>query len=65
MRYFGMENLYTVEEAAETLKIHPETLRDYLRDGKIGGVKLGRSWRLRETDLRAFVEARLIPAKQN
>lgn len=58
-----MENLYTVEETAEKLKIHPETVRDYLRDGKIGGVKVGRNWRIRESDILAFVNARAIPAK--
>jgi excisionase family DNA binding protein len=58
-----MENLYTVEEAASKLKIHHETMRDYLRERKITGVKVGRSWRVRESDLTAFVTANVIPAK--
>jgi excisionase family DNA binding protein len=58
-----MENLYTVEEAAEKLKIHHETMRDYLRERKITGVKVGRSWRVRESDLSAYINANVIPAK--
>lgn len=59
-----MENLLTVEETAEKLKAHPETVRDWIRKRELSGVKLGRSWRVRESDLQEFVNARLIPAKQ-
>lgn len=56
-----MEHLYTTEEAAAKLKIHHETMRGYLREHKITGVKIGRSWRVRESDLSAFVNAN-VPA---
>jgi excisionase family DNA binding protein len=46
-----MEEIYTPEEAAELLKIQPRTLRGWLRERRIGGVKVGREWRLREQDL--------------
>ena len=58
-----MESLLTVEETAEKLKKHPENVREFLRNGELAGVKLGRSWRVRESDLTAFVAARLRPAK--
>lgn len=58
-----MENLYTVEETAEKLKIHPETVRGWIRERRLSAVKVGREWRVRESDLVAFVNARLIPAK--
>lgn len=58
-----MEDLFTIEETAEKLKAHPETVRDWLRTRQLTGVKLGRSWRVRESDLREFVNARVIPAK--
>ncbi len=60
-----MENLLTVEETAEKLKTHPETVRDFLRGGQLAGVKLGRAWRVRESDLAAFVAARLRPARSS
>ncbi len=58
-----MENLLSIDETAEKLKSHPETVRRFIREGQLAGVKLGRSWRVREADLRAFVDARVIPAK--
>lgn len=60
-----MEHLYTTEEAAAKLKIHHETMRDYLREHKIAGVKIGRCWRVRESDLIAFISANATPAITN
>ncbi len=50
------EKLYTVEEAAEALGISPVTLGDWLRAKKITGTKIGRKWRITESDLQAFIE---------
>lgn len=58
-----MEHLYTTEEAAAKLKVHHETMRGYLREHKIAGVKIGRSWRVRESDLSAFISANVTPVK--
>ncbi|MGC2434680.1 MAG: helix-turn-helix domain-containing protein [Desulfobaccales bacterium] len=49
------EKVYTPEDAAEVLKVNPETIRQWLRKGKIGGFKAGRLWRLRERDIEAFL----------
>ena len=51
------EKLYSVEEAADTLGISPLTLGDWLRGGKIVGTKIGRKWRITESDLQAFIDA--------
>jgi excisionase family DNA binding protein len=53
-----VERLLTPEEAANRLGIAPRTLREWLRSGKLPGVKLGRLWRIRETDLKAFIAKR-------
>ena len=45
------EKLYTKEEAAEILSISPVTLGDWLRAGKMRGVKVGRLWRIPESAL--------------
>lgn len=50
-----VERLLTPEEAAHKLGIAPRTMREWLRSGKLLGVKLGRLWRIRETDLEAFI----------
>lgn len=49
------ENLLTPEEAAERLAVSPKTVRDWLRSGELKGVKVGRLWRIRPTDLEAFI----------
>ena len=51
------ERLYSVEEAAEAMGISPLTLGDWLRAGKIVGTKIGRKWRITESDLQAFIDA--------
>jgi excisionase family DNA binding protein len=49
------EKVYTPEGAAEALMVSPKTIREWLRTGKLGGVKVGRLWRVRESDLEAFL----------
>jgi excisionase family DNA binding protein len=52
--------LYTVGELAEYFRVDPESIRRWLRDGRLIGINLGRrsGWRIRQADLEAFVEAR-------
>jgi excisionase family DNA binding protein len=51
-----MEKLYTPEEAAKFLAVNPNTVRTWLREGQIKGVKLGgRIWRISEEDLKDFI----------
>ncbi len=48
-----MEKLLTVEQASAVLNVHGETVRQWLRSGKLRGVKMGhRSWRVPEGALR-------------
>ena len=37
---------FTVNEAAELLRIHPKTVQRYLRLRKLPGVKCGKAWRV-------------------
>lgn len=52
------EKVYTPEEAAEALSVHRETIRQWLRSGKLGGVKVGRLWRVRERDLQKVLQTK-------
>lgn len=49
------ERLLTPDEAAERLAISSKTVRNWLREGRLHGVKVGRLWRLRERELEAFL----------
>jgi excisionase family DNA binding protein len=44
-----MERLLTVDDVAERLQIHPETIRRWLREGRLEGIRLSRraGWRVR------------------
>jgi excisionase family DNA binding protein len=48
-----MESLLTVREASMILHVHPETLRRYIREGKILATKNG-IWRMQESDVEKF-----------
>lgn len=49
--------LYTPEEVAEMLKVQPRTVREWLRDKKLKGAKLGKEWRVKKEDIEAFISA--------
>jgi excisionase family DNA binding protein len=46
-----MGEILTIHEASARLKLKPETVRDWLKSGKLKGVKLGRVWRVDAEDL--------------
>ncbi len=47
----------TLKEVAERLKLHPNTLRRYAKEGKLAAMKFGRVWRIEEEDLKEFMRA--------
>lgn len=49
-----MENLFNVNQAAFILKVHPLTIRRYIKEGKLKAVRAGGSVRIKESDLQAF-----------
>ena len=50
------ERLLTIREAAEILRLHPRTVREYVRRGEIEGRIIGGRYRFRRCDLDAFFE---------
>jgi len=51
------ERLLTIPEAAEMLHLHPETIRLWIRQGRLpGAMKLGRLWRVRLSTLTAWMD---------
>lgn len=42
---------YTIAEAAEMLKLHPQTLRRWIRRGRLPARRFGRQFRLRPEDI--------------
>lgn len=50
--------MLTLKEVAERLKLHPNTLRRYARQGELPAVRFGRVWRVEEKDLDEFIKTR-------
>jgi excisionase family DNA binding protein len=48
----------TVEQIAQELGVHPETIREYIRDGLLKAVQLKRSYRIRRSDYEDFLKRR-------
>lgn len=55
--------LLTTEDAAKRLGLHPETVRRFLREGTLRGVKIGRKHRIEESEIADYVER--LKAAQN
>lgn len=46
----------TTEEAAEYLQVTVDTVRRYIREGRLRASRLGREYRIRQEDLDAFLD---------
>ena len=59
------ERWLTVAQIAERLQVHQETVRRWLRDGRLEGRNLGGKggYRVRERDLEAFMNADPLEGK--
>ncbi len=49
------DNWLTTKEVTERLKLHPNTAARYIQVGKIKGVKVGKGYRVRASDLARFI----------
>ncbi|WOL41370.1 helix-turn-helix domain-containing protein (plasmid) [Pyramidobacter sp. YE332] len=47
-----MDKLLTVKEVAEIIGVHIDTVRIWLRTGRMKGVKFGKAWRIPESELK-------------
>lgn len=52
------EELLTVEDAAKRVKVHPETIRGWIRSGELPAVDIGGKYRIYPEDLDTFLKRR-------
>ena len=52
------EKMLTVEEIAEELRVHPETVRQWIRDGELIAIDISKEYRILRSDLDAFLVQR-------
>jgi excisionase family DNA binding protein len=55
-----MDELLTVQEVADELRLTCKTVYRYLRQGQLRGQKLGRIWRVSRSDLTVYLNARRV-----
>ena len=58
-----IEEHYTVEEVAESLKFNPRTVMMWLKKGKLKGIKIGNDWRITESAVKDFIAENEVKKK--
>jgi len=48
------QELYSVEQVASQLGLHVRTVRNYVRDGRLKGVRIGKQYRIAREDLESL-----------
>src|SRR5579883_549232 len=54
----------TVEEVAEELRVHPQTVRQWIREGELDAFDTGRGYRISRLDLDDFIQRRKTGKKR-
>lgn len=60
MEKFSMmdEEILTIREVADLLKLHPKTVNKLANSGKMPGYRIGRQWRFRKSEILKALEKR-------
>jgi len=58
------EKFFTTEQVANILQVHPFTILKFIKQGKLKGIKLGRVYRIKESDIQHFIEERMTQTKE-
>jgi excisionase family DNA binding protein len=54
------DRIMTPDQVAEMLQLHPFTILGYIKEGRLRAAKLGRVYRIRESDVTAFLESQIV-----
>jgi excisionase family DNA binding protein len=49
-----MSEWYSLEDVADRLGLHVRTVRNYVREGRLGAVRIGKQYRVSHADLQAL-----------
>lgn len=59
-----MRKFYTVQEVADTLQVHWQSILNYIKNGKLEAIKLGKGYRISEQALEKFIADRSTRKKK-
>lgn len=57
----GEDPWLTVAQVSDELKLHPATVRSWVKSGRLAAVRVGRTWRVRRSDLDRALELDASP----
>jgi excisionase family DNA binding protein len=57
---FPENEILTIEEVAEYLRLTPQTIYKWAQEKKIPAVKLGKEWRFRKTILDRWLDEQIV-----
>jgi excisionase family DNA binding protein len=60
-----IERFLTTEQVATILQVHPFTILKLIKHGKITGVKIGKGYRIQESEVKRFLEERMVSPKKS
>lgn len=49
------EKFYTVQEVADMLQVHWQSILNYIKNGKLKALKLGKGYRISQSSLDEFI----------
>ena len=53
-----MDKLYTVQEVADLLQVHPKTIKNYIESDKLKASWFGNRWRIKKETVKRFIDER-------
>jgi excisionase family DNA binding protein len=56
---WDLADLFTADQLAQMLEMHPRTIRRYIRENQLKASKVGGEWRIRKEDAEMFIGGRL------
>ena len=57
------EKIYSVDEIATILDLHPKTVRRFVREGKLKARKIGRAWKISQEQFKEYAHGELKQEK--
>ncbi len=57
------EKFFTTDQVAKILQVHPFTILKFIKAGKLKGIKLGRVYRIMESDIKSFLDERMTVSR--
>jgi len=61
----GEEQVYTVQEIAKLLKIHWQTVLNYIKAERLKAIRIGKNYRITRADLDNFIQENKTGGKNN